>query len=171
MFDVQVPLGEIVVRTALVYLALLAGLRVAGKREIGQMTPFDFVVILLVANAVQNAMVGPDASVTGGLLAAAVLIGLNYGLAALRDRLPWLRRVVEGEPTLLIHDGVLLRENLRRERVEEAEVLMALREHGLDQPQQVRLAVLETDGSISVVPASGEPPLRGRRHVRSRPRN
>jgi uncharacterized membrane protein YcaP (DUF421 family) len=103
-------------------------------------------------------------------VAAAVLIVLNYLLALLRDHVPWLRRAVEGEPALLIHEGVLMEANLQREHVDREEVLMALREHGIDDPSEVRLAVLETDGSISVVPTAAAAPLRTRRHVRTRPR-
>src|SRR5438876_4332536 len=105
MFGLEISGWSIVARTIIVYAAVLIGLRLAGKRELGQMTPFDLVVILLIANAVQNAMVGPDTSVTGGLIAASVLIAANYGLAIARERIPLLHRVVEGTPTLLVHDG------------------------------------------------------------------
>ena len=165
MFDLDVNGWSIVGRTAIVYVALLLGLRLAGKREMGQMTPFDLVVILLIANAVQNAMVGPDTSVTGGLIAAGVLIVGNYGVAEARERLPWLRRAVEGTPTLLINDGKLVREHLLREGLDEDEVLMAIREHGVADVKDVRMAVLETDGSISIVPADAKA-MRTRRHVR-----
>ena len=165
MFDLDVNGLSIVARTLIVYLALLAGLRLAGKRELGQMTPFDLVVILLIANAVQNAMVGPDTSVTGGLIAAGVLVTVNYGVAAARERLPWLRRAVEGTPTLLINDGRFVQEHLRREGLEEDEVLMAIREHGVADVKDVRIAVLETDGSISIVPVDAGA-MRTRRHVR-----
>src|SRR5436189_2744993 len=127
MFHPAVSVLEVVARTAIVYVALLAGLRLAGKRQIGQMTPFDLVVILLIANAVQNAMVGPDNSVSGGLVSAGVLIGGNYLVAYGRDRLPWIREVIEGSPTLLVRDGQLLTPNLRREGVDPDEVLMAIR--------------------------------------------
>lgn len=170
MFTPAIPLIEVAARTLLIYVAVLGGLRVAGKREIGQMTPFDLVVILLVANAVQNAMVGPDTSVSGGLVSAAVLVSANYGLSALRDRIPWLREALEGSPTLLVHDGEILDANLAREHVDVDEVLMALREHGLEDVRQVRLAVLETDGSISVVSAAGPEPERTKRRVRRRTR-
>ena len=156
MFSLDVSGWSIVLRTVIVYVALLLGLRLAGKREMGQMTPFDLVVILLIANAVQNAMVGPDTSVTGGLIAAGVLIVGNYGVAEGRERLPWLRRAVEGTPTLLINDGKLVREHLRREGLDEDEVLMAIREHGVADVKDVRMAVLETDGSISIVPAHAQ---------------
>jgi uncharacterized membrane protein YcaP (DUF421 family) len=141
-------------------------LRLAGKRELGQMTPFDLVVILLIANAVQNAMVGPDTSLTGGLIAAAILVAGNYGLAAVRERLPWLRRALEGTPTLLVNDGSFVREHLRREGLGEEEVMMALREHGIADVKEVQTAVLETDGSISIVPV-GARTLKARRRVRA----
>ncbi len=165
MFDLDVDGWSIVARTLIVYVALLAGLRLAGKRELGQMTPFDLVVILLIANAVQNAMVGPDTSVTGGLIAAGVLVTVNYGVAQARERLPWLRRAVEGTPTLLINDGRFVQEHLRREGLSEDDVLMAIREHGVADVRDVRIAVLETDGSISIVPADAAA-IRTRRHVR-----
>lgn len=167
MFELNVPAWEIVARTVLVYGALLVGLRLAGKREIGQMTAFDLVVILLIANAVQNAMVGPDTSLTGGLVAAAALLVANFATAELRDHIPLLRRVVEGTPTLLIHDGQFVEEHLRREHIDRDEVLMALREHGVNDPSEVHTAVLEVDGSISVVPA-GVDSIQTRRHIRAR---
>jgi len=123
------------------------------------------VVILLVANAVQNAMVGPDTSLTGGLIAAGVLIVGNYGVAEARERLPWLRRAVEGMPTLLINDGKFVSRHLRREGLDEDEVLMAIREHGVADVKDVRMAVLETDGSISIVPVDAKA-MRTRKHVR-----
>ncbi len=165
MFSLDVNGWSIVARTVVVYAALLAGLRLAGKREMGQMTPFDLVVILLIANAVQNAMVGPDTSVTGGVIAAGVLILVNYGVAQVRERTPWLRRAVEGTPTLLINNGELVKEHLRREGLDEDDVLMAIREHGVAEVKNVRLAVLETDGSISIVPTDAKT-LRTRQHVR-----
>jgi len=165
MFSLDVNGWSIVARTVIVYVALLVGLRLAGKRELGQMTPFDLVVILLVANAVQNAMVGPDTSLTGGLIAAGVLIVGNYGVAEARERLPWLRRAVEGMPTLLINDGKFISQHLRREGLDEDEVLMAIREHGVADVKDVRMAVLETDGSISIVPVDAKA-MRTRKHVR-----
>ncbi len=165
MFDLEISGWSIVARTVIVYAALLMGLRLAGKREMGQMTPFDLVVILLVANAVQNAMVGPDTSVTGGLIAASVLIVANYAVAFGRQRIPFLKGAVEGTPTLLISDGEFVEEHLRREGLDKDEVLMAIREHGVADAKDVRMAVLETDGSISIVPADAKA-MRTRRHVR-----
>lgn len=161
---------EIALRTALVYLAVLAGLRLAGKREIGQMTAFDLVVLLLIANAVQNAMVGADTSLTGGILAAGVLLVMNTIVARLRLRSRRLRGLVEGTPTVLVLRGQVIHEHLQREGVDEQTLQAALREHGLANVDGVELAVLEVDGSISVVPV-GEPIRRGRRNVRGQHHN
>jgi uncharacterized membrane protein YcaP (DUF421 family) len=152
IFRLSVPAWDIILRTALVYLALLLGLRIAGKREIGQMTIFDLIVLLLIANAVQNAMVGPDFSLTGGVLAAAVLLVMNALLAWLRLRFPSLRKLVEGTPTLLILHGQLYSDHLRREGIDIDTLETALREHGITDRKDVEMAVLEIDGTISVVP-------------------
>lgn len=166
MFTLDIPAWSIVLRTVIVYGAILIGLRIAGKREMGQMTAFDLVVILLIANAVQNAMVGPDTSLTGGLIAAAVLIALDVVIARARQLLPFLRRAVEGTPVLLIHDGQFVSAHLAREGVAESDVMMAIREHGVSDIKEVKMAVLETDGSISVVPRASKT-IRTKRHVRA----
>jgi uncharacterized membrane protein YcaP (DUF421 family) len=171
VFDLGISGFEIIARTLIIYGALLVGLRVAGKRELGQMTAFDVVVLLLISEAVQNAIIGGDLSVTGGLIAAGTLIGANYSIAKARERLPWLREFIEGSPTELVRDGKLLRENMRKENLEPEELMMEIREHGLADVKDVRLAVLENDGSISVVPADGDgQPPRKRRRKYLRPR-
>src|SRR5881275_87003 len=111
----------VVVRTVAVYFTLLVLLRVAGKRELGQMTPFDLVVLLIISNAVQNAMVGPDTSLTGGLLAVGVLVLVNYVVDRFALRLGWLGRQVIGTPTLLVHDGQLIPARLKHEGLTEDE--------------------------------------------------
>src|SRR5947207_11833517 len=103
---------EIFIRTVLVYGVVLLGVRLSGKREVGQMTPFDLVLLLLIANSVQNAMTGPDTSVTGGVMAAVTLLGINAVVSRLAWRHEKLRRWVEGTPTLLIHSGKILNEHL-----------------------------------------------------------
>ncbi len=156
MLTMTIPAWDVVLRTAAVYLVILAGLRLAGKREVGQMTVFDLVVLLLIANAVQNAMVGPDTSLSGGILAALVLLALNALLVRLRLRWPRLRQVVEGSPTLLVLHGQVLEEHLRKEGLDSVILDEALREHGVSDVSSVEMAVLEIDGSISVVPASSK---------------
>ena len=152
----------IAVRAAIVYALLLVGIRLAGKREIGQLTPFDLVVLLLISNAVQNAMTGPDTSVTGGAVAAATLLLLNAGVAILRQRSWRVQRFVEGIPLPLISHGEILVANLAREHLTRDELLAALREHEVADPQQVALAMLEVDGSISVIRVDPDDP----RHYR-----
>lgn len=154
MLELGIPAWAIVVRTAVVYLAVLLGLRLMGKRELGQMTPFDFVMILLIANAVQNAMVGPDTSLTGGLVAAFVLLIANRAVAFVRTRTWWGRRFIQGTPTILVRDGHFVEGAMGREEIQRDDVDVALREHGIGSVADVALAVLETDGSISIVPRS-----------------
>ena len=157
----------ITIRTAVVYACLMAALRIAGKRELGQLRLFDLVVVLIIANAVQNAMVGPDTSLNGGLLAAFVLIAMNWVVGQLSDRVPWLDTALTGTPTVLVRNGKTFDSSLRRERVSTDELLMALREHGYESPRQVKLAILEVDGTISVV-ARDAPILHSGRRVRGR---
>jgi len=159
------PVG-IVLRSLAVYVAVLVGLRLAGKREVGQMTAFDLVVLLLLANAVQNAMLGPDMSLTGGLIAAGVLLAMNAVVAHLRLKSRRLRRMVEGTPTLLVADGKVLGANLAREGMDNEELDAALREHGVARVEDCEIAVLEIDGTVSVITRRpGDPPVRRRQRV------
>jgi uncharacterized membrane protein YcaP (DUF421 family) len=155
MFDLSVPLWEIVLRTMVVYVTVLALLRLGGKRELGTMSPADLVVILIIANAVQNAMNGGDVSLIGGLVSAATLVGGNLLLGRFGRSIPILGRLVYEEPTLLAQDGKPIMENLNHEHVDIAEVEMAAREHGLSDLNEVAAAILEIDGSISIIPKKG----------------
>jgi uncharacterized membrane protein YcaP (DUF421 family) len=140
---------EIVARTLTVYVIVLVGVRLSGKREVGQMTPFDLTLLLLISNSVQNAMTGPDTSLAGGLVAAATLLLVNYGVGSISGKNRRFRKFIEGQPTLLIHDGEVIYEHLRKERVSKDELDRALREHGISTCKDVALAVLEVDGTIS----------------------
>ena len=122
LFDMTTPWYEILVRTFVVYLTVLVLLRLAGKRELGQMTPFDLVVILVIANAVQNAMTGGDNSLIGGILAAATLTIVNIAVGRWGSRIPFFRRLVASEPTLLLRDGKPLQEALDKERIDVEEL-------------------------------------------------
>jgi uncharacterized membrane protein YcaP (DUF421 family) len=158
---------QIIVRTAIVYVVLLGLLRIAGKREVGQLSILDLVTLLVISDAVQNSMVGENTTLLGGLIAAATLIALDRGLGILRDRNPRFRRAIEGEPRLLVRSGTILPKALRDEGIDEGELLAAIREHGLLTPAEVELAVLETVGTISVSPkyrptgAAAPPPSAG----------
>ncbi|MGA8510891.1 MAG: YetF domain-containing protein [Candidatus Sulfotelmatobacter sp.] len=140
---------QIALRTGVIYLVVLIGVRLSGKREVGQMTPFDLTLLLLLSNSEQNAMTGPDTSLAGGVVAASTLLLLNYLIGTLSGTNRGFRRVVQGEPSLLIHDGKTIQSHMAREHVSMDELERALREHGIAQVHDVALAVLEVDGSIS----------------------
>jgi uncharacterized membrane protein YcaP (DUF421 family) len=149
MFPGAHVLIEIALRTAVIYVVVLLGVRLSGKREVGQMTPFDLTLLLLISNAVQNAMTGPDTSLLGGVVAAATLLIVNYFVAELSGGNRRFRKLVEGQPSLLIHDGQIISAHMAKEHVSMDELERALREHGISSYHDVALAVLEVDGSIS----------------------
>jgi len=140
---------QIAIRTSIIYLLVLIGVRLSGKREVGQMTPFDLTLLLLLSNSVQNAMTGPDTSLMGGAIAASTLLVLNYLIANVSGRNRHFRRLVQGEPSLLVHDGKIIESHMARERVSMDELHRAMREHGINSMDQLALCVLEVDGSIS----------------------
>jgi uncharacterized membrane protein YcaP (DUF421 family) len=149
-------LPEVVVRTAIVYLFLVVVMRISGKREVGQMSILELIVILIISDAVQNSMVGENTTIWGGLVAVLTLLGLDAALKTVTHRSRRVRHVIEGEPRLLVRDGRLLMKALDEEGVEAEEVRAAVRSHGLGRIEDVRIAVLEVDGSISVVPRDAE---------------
>jgi len=149
MFPGAHVLLEVTLRTAVIYIVVLAGVRLSGKREVGQMTPFDLTLLLLISNAVQNAMTGPDTSLLGGVVAAATLLVLNYFVAEVSGGNRRFRKFVQGQPSLLVHDGQVISSHMAKEHVSMDELHRALREHGISSCSDVALAVLEVDGSIS----------------------
>ena len=142
-------LAQIVLRTGVIYLLVLIGVRLSGKREVGQMTPFDLTLLLLLSNSVQNAMTGPDTSLTGGAVAACTLLILNYLVAEASGANRRFRKLIQGQPSLLVHDGKVIETHMAKEHVSMDELHRALREHGINNVDQVALSVLEVDGSIS----------------------
>ncbi len=169
MWQLGTPPLELVARAAIVYFLFLIALRIFGKREVGQFTLFDLALILLAANALQPAMTGPDSSITGGVIIVVTIFVLNLGVAQLRERVPLVRRILESEPTVLARDGAWIREALEREGLDDTDTAAALREHGMDKIEDVKLAVLEEDGSISIVPIDqARTPHRPRRRWRYR---
>ena len=148
-----VPWWELVLRAVVIYIALFVTLRIFGKREVGQFTLYDLVFILLVANALQPAITGPDTSVVGGFILIVALVGLNFIVGKL-DNIPRLHRIFTPAPAVIVKDGAYLTEVMKREGVDEEEVEMAMREHGVLDLKEVQLAVLESDGTISVVPTT-----------------
>lgn len=166
VIGIRAPFFEIAYRSAIVYVAIVAGMRLTGTRQLGQMTPFDLVLVLLIANAVQNAMVGSDVTVLGGVVAAATLLAMNRVTAFATDRLPFFRRAIEGVPLLLLNDGKLIEEHIRRAGLTDELVLQSIREHGFASATDVKIAVLEIDGTISIVPV-GSATVRTRHRVRA----
>ena len=164
---------DVALRTSIVYLALLVGLRLTGPRQLGQMSTFDLVLLLIIANAVQNAMVGPDTSLAGGLVAAGVLIAWHRVIDWWKFRNRRLSRLLAGEGIMLIHNGKILAEHCARAGITRDELLQALREHGVARLDDVMLAVLEPDGAISVVRyddiKAGDRPHRRIRAIRMNP--
>ena len=142
---------EIVLRTTVIYVLVLLGIRLTGKREVGQMTPFDLTLLLLLSNSVQNAMTGPDTSLIGGIAAACLLLLLNYLMADLSGINRRFRRFIQGSPTLLVYHGKPIMSHMAREHVSMDALESALREHGVSCLPDVALAVLEVDGAISVL--------------------
>lgn len=152
VFALQVPWYQLVVRSVIIFVLLLIALRIFGKREVGQFTLFDLVFVLLVANAVQPAMTGPDTSLSGGLIIIVTLVALNWILSRLREHVPWTRRLFGATPRVIARDGQWDQSALDREGLDLEDCEMALREHGLTSVAKVQEAVLEADGNISVVP-------------------
>jgi uncharacterized membrane protein YcaP (DUF421 family) len=145
-------IAVIAFRTLVVYLFILAAFRLSGKREVGQLAPFDFALILLISNSVQNAMVGPGASLVGGLAAAAVLLLANLGLGRLATRHRGVERLLRGQARILVNRGHVDEDALRSENISHEELLQALRENGCATLAECRLAVLVVDGAVSVIP-------------------
>jgi uncharacterized membrane protein YcaP (DUF421 family) len=152
-------------KTTVIYVFVIVGLRLLGTRELGQMTIYDFVLVVVIANAVQNALVGGDTTLVGGLVAALTLLILNRIFTELLTHFRWLEHRMIGEPVVLVSSGRPQWDRMRREGVTRDEVMAALREHGIARMEDVRMAVLEVDGDISVVPKEA-PVHRTRRRFR-----
>jgi uncharacterized membrane protein YcaP (DUF421 family) len=152
MWHLSIPWWELLTRGLLIYLFLLALLRLTGKRQVGQMAPFDLVLLLVLSNAVQNALNGGDNSLTAGLATAALLVGLNYLLGVATFRNKRLEALVEGRPEVLIHNGRLFTDVLEREKLTQHEPNAALRAAGCASVEEVGVAILENNGRISVLP-------------------
>ena len=170
LFRLGTPPLELIVRTVLVYIVFLAALRLFGKREIGQFTIFDLALVLLAANALQPAITGPDTSITGATIIIGTIFTLNWAVGVLRSRYPPIRRLLENEPDVVGRDGAWDQRAVEREGLDEVDLEAALREHGLTDVAEMRLAVLEEDGSISIVAADDGAGPTSKRRRRSRGR-
>lgn len=158
MWNMAVPWWEFIVRGVVVYVFLIALLRLTGKRQVGQLAPFDLVLLLVLSNAVQNAMNAGDNSLVGGLLSATTLVALNYVVGVATYRSKRLEGVIEGRPQVLIHNGHVFEDVLERAQLTHHELNAALRQAGCACAADVQTAVLENNGAISVVARKSTPP-------------
>jgi uncharacterized membrane protein YcaP (DUF421 family) len=154
----DIAVAEKILRSVAIYSFLLIAFRLTGKRQVGQLTPFDLVLLLLISNVVQNAVIGNDNSLGGGIIGAVTILAMNRLVVELTYRSKRMRRLLEASPTLLIHNGKVLHTNLARERLTMEDLRAALRRSGVGDPSEVRVAVLEDNGGISVIPHAGAPP-------------
>jgi uncharacterized membrane protein YcaP (DUF421 family) len=148
LFEMGISVGEKLLRALIIYLFLLLVLRLLGKRELAQQNTLDFLVLLLVANAVQNGIIGNDNSVTGAIVGALALFGINFTFKALAYRYPWADRVFEGSPSYLIKDGAFMDGTMRREQISKPELRAIAQRQGYDSLAEVGTAILETDGTV-----------------------
>jgi uncharacterized membrane protein YcaP (DUF421 family) len=157
MFALGLPLAEKIVRPIIVYVFLVVGLRLAGKRELAQLNPFDLVVLLTLSNTVQNAIIGNDNSITGGLIGAATLLVVNYVVVRFLYGHERLDRLVEGDPDVLMEGGVVNTASLRRELITKIELEAAAHKQGFASLEEIDRAILDPGGSICFFPKRPTP--------------
>jgi uncharacterized membrane protein YcaP (DUF421 family) len=151
MWELSKPWWEFVLRAAVIFIFLLVLLRISGKKQIGEMSPLDLVLLLILADAVQNSMNAGDNTITAGLILASTLVGLSTLTDRLTYRSKTLEKAIEGEPKVLVHNGKIHRKHMKEETITDAELSEALRKCGVIDISEVRYAILETDGKISVI--------------------
>ncbi len=150
LFHTSIPYLELVIRAVVVYGFILFLIRISGKRQIGQLSAIEFVTILLISNAVQNSMNGGDNSLLGGMILASMLVALSVGIAIFSYRSRFFRHFIEGTPTILIRHGEVIKPHLEKERLTMEELIILLRRQGIHKTHEIDLAILESDGSLSV---------------------
>lgn len=150
MWNLALPWWEFIARALIVYAFLILLLRLTGRRQVGQLAPFDLVLLLVLSNAVQNSMNGGDNSVLGGVLSAATLVAANWVLGYATFRSKSIARAIEGRPQIIVHNGRVYRDVMEREKLTQSELDAALRQAGCASVEDVHFAVLENNGQISV---------------------
>jgi uncharacterized membrane protein YcaP (DUF421 family) len=146
----SLPVAEKILRPVVVYVALVVLLRVFGKRELAQLNPFDLVVLLSLSNTVQNAIIGDDSSVTGGLIGAVALLGINYGVVRFMFKHRRLDQLIEGTPTTLVENGRICRDGLARELLTESELRTVAHRQGFSKLEDIETCVLEPGGTFAI---------------------
>ena len=168
MFTLNLPVAEKILRTVIVYVALIVGLRLAGKRELAQLNPFDLVVLLTISNTVQNAIIGDDNSVTGGVIGVATLLFLNYLVVRFVYSDRRIEKLVEGEEENLINRGRVNQKAMRRETITEAELEIAAHRQGFASLAEVEKAVLEPGGGIAFTAKEPSPDIKRHKELLNR---
>jgi uncharacterized membrane protein YcaP (DUF421 family) len=151
VFDMSMGVFEHIGRGVVVYVFLFVLLRFAGKKHVGQLAPFDLLVLLILSETVQNSLIGDDTSLAGGLISAATLVGMTYGMSALTNSSKLAERLLEGTPKILVRHGRRRTEEMERQHISVAELTEALRHQGCTNITAIRAAILENDGKITVI--------------------
>lgn len=152
MWELSTDWWEMVLRAILIYLLVFILLRTIGKKQIGEMSPFDFVLLLIISEAVSNGLLGDDKSITGAAILATTLVALNALVDRVSFKFNWFERLLEGEMQTLVKEGRIIEKVREREKITMSEMESSLREHGLRRWEEVYLAVIETNGKISMIP-------------------
>lgn len=160
---------ETVIRIVIIYFVILVGLRFLGKRELSQMTPLELVTLMLIPEIVSQSMIGEDFSVTNGIIGITTIFSLVFLMSLLKQKSTFFDRLIEGTSTLLIERGKLIEENLNKERITAGEVFTEMHKSGLERLKQVKWAILETDGKISIIPEDSASEAKGSRPDENNP--
>jgi uncharacterized membrane protein YcaP (DUF421 family) len=160
LFGLSLPVSNFLIRGISVYIIVLVLLRIGGKKQMGQMSATEFVAILLISNAVQNSMNGGDNSLLGGVILAAALVFVSSLISYITYRSRVFSTIFEGTPTLLIHNGKLINKNMAKERLNESELRTLLRKQGVHKLGEIKTAILEADGTLSVSKSDDTPFLK-----------
>lgn len=152
---------ETVIRISIIYMVILIGLRFLGKRELSQMTPLELVTLMLIPEIVSQSMIGEDFSLTNGVIGITTVFSLVFLISLLKQKVVGVERIIEGTPSLLVERGKFIDENLNKERITPGEVFTEIHKSGLEKLEQVKWAILETDGKISIVPENSESEAKG----------
>lgn len=151
MWQLSSPWYEPVIRGSVIYLFIFVVVRLIGKKKLGELAPFDLVLLLIMSESIQNAIIGDDHSITAGLICVSVLGLLNVIINNLSFRYRWFEKIIDGQPEVIILNGKIHKKVLKREKISDAELFEALREHEIMNPEDVKCAILEADGKISVI--------------------
>ncbi|VVO75384.1 DUF421 domain-containing protein [Pseudomonas fluorescens] len=142
-----------VLRAAAMYVALMVLFKIAGRRSLAELTTFDLVLLMMISEATQQALLGDDFSFTNAILVIVTLIAIDVGLSLLKQRSSWASRLIDGEPTIIVENGKLLRQRLRHARLVEADIMEAARSsQGIEKLEEIKFAIIERNGKISVIP-------------------